>query len=248
MSTEVILEYKRVDMLSSGRIYVHAIFRDEEGNVVGGGGGVTPFEFERLDFEAMLFKFAEYLQQFPNAVGVIQRTDRPNLVPYTLDERTTELFRLDPVAAVKSMSAPMGSPSNVIKRVREEKTPITSGLRVGHSTLADAFGEELYSRYDVDRMRVECPCCGIWAALHTRDEDGKQFISCKNPSCAPHGKPLFLQRRNGRWAAFSTFDLLATHSDRFYFPRAWNDGKVWITWEGLNNKYEQFQKEKKSCP
>ena len=240
---EVVLEYKRVDAQSSGRIHVRESF--PEG---GGAGGLVLFTFDCLDFEAMLYKFAEALQEYPNAAGVLQRTDRPGLVPYTLDERTVELFRVDPVAAVKSMSTPYGSPSNTVKRTREEKAPLESGLRVGHSTLADAFGEELYARYDRDRLRVECPCCGIWASLNTRDEDGRQFISCKNPSCAPHGKPLFVKSRNGRWASFSTFDLLATHSDRFYFPRAWNDGKVWVTWEGLNEKYQQFQKEKKECP
>lgn len=233
---EVALEYKRIDMQSTGRIVV----RDE-------GKEEIFFSFDQLDFEPMLYKFAEALQANPSAAGVIQRTDRPGLIPYVLDERTVDLFRTDPITATKSMSTPYGSPSTTAKRIREESAPVASGLRIGHSTLADAFGDELYCRYDKQRERIECPCCGIWARLLLRDVDARYYISCKNPSCAPHGKPLFLKSKNGKWASFSTFDLLATHSDRFYFPRTWNEGKVWITWEGLNNKYKQFEKEKKSC-
>lgn len=234
---EVILEYKREGQQSTGCIRLRASSHE---NVL--------FEFEQLDFEPMLYKFAEALQENPEAAGVLQRIDRPGLVPYVLDERIVSLFRIDPVAAVKSMSVPYGSPSNTVKRVQEEKSPVTSGLRAGHTTLADAFGEELYSRYDKDRDRVECPCCGIWGSITVKDADGGFFLSCKNPACVSFDKPLAMQRRNGRWASFPTFALLATHSERFYFPRAWNDGRVWISWEGLNNKYEQFQKEKKACP
>lgn len=244
--TEVVLEYKRVDMQSSGRILI----RDGEEDALF-------FDFDQLDFEPMLYKFAEALQDNPDASGVIHRTDRAGLQPYTLDHGIITLFRTDPIAAVKSMSTPYGSPSGIVKRVKQQsKEPDCTtdlpypfvGLRVGFNTMADAFGEELSSRFDKSRDRIECPCCGIWNQRVIHGGSGHHYIECKNPSCALHGKPIYAKNQNDHWASFSTFELLATHSDRFYFPRPWNDGKAWISWEGLNNKYQQFVKEKESCP
>lgn len=239
---EVVLEYKRVDMQSTGRILVRQESKER-----------VFFDFDQIDFEPMLYKFAEALQANPEAAGVMQRTDRAGLLPYALEDGIVELFRTDPIAAVKSMSTPYGSPSGIVKRVRQEPTCTTDlpypyvGLRVGHNTMADAFGDNLSCRFDKTRDRVECPCCGIWNTRVTNGMSGKQFIECKNPTCALRSKPFYFREQNDNWVAFSTFDLLATHSDRFYFPRPWNDGKAWISWEGLNNKYQQFVKEKESC-
>ncbi len=230
---KVVLEYKREGQQSTGQVLV-----DEE----------VLHTFTRVEFEPMLYAFASALRDHPEAIGVIQRTDRPGLIPYVLDTNTVDLFRSDPVAAIRSMSTPYGSPLTTVKRTKEERTPIASGLRIGHNTLADSFGEELYARFDKDRNRVECPCCGIWGLVETADTNGSHTVRCHNPSCVVFQRTLQLKRHNGRWASFLTFDLLTTHSDRFYFPRAWNDGQIWISWENLNTKYQQFLKEKKSCP
>ncbi len=235
--TKVVLEYKREVQQSTGCV---RIVSDTESSVF--------YEFEKSDFEPMMYKFAEALREFPSADGIIQRTDRANLAPITLDPRTLSLFRLDPVAAVTSMNVPYVSPSNVIQNVREERTPIVSELRVGHSTLADAFGEELYARFDKKRNKIECPCCGIWARIVVSDRDGSISIECVNPSCAICRKPLDVREHNEKWASFKTEDLLATSSTRFYFPRTWNNGKIWVTRKELLAKYNEFLEEKKSCP
>jgi hypothetical protein len=226
--SEVVLEYKRVNGdKSSGRICVQ-----------NNGSEEVLLSFESEEFSPMLYGFAKALQEHPDAQGVIQRTDRPGLVPYNLDAQTMDLFRTDPVAAVTSMSTPYGSPSKAVQRSKKERTQEPpASLRVGFDTLADAFGDELYSRLDSLASRVECPCCGIWNAFI------EEFV-CKNPKCQQRLKPQV----SGRWAAFSTAALLATSSPRFYFPRAWNGYKPWVSREDLIAKYEQFQQEKKSCP
>ena len=191
----------------------------------------------------MLTLFAEALIKHPEADAVIQRIDRDGLVPYNLERKTTELFRTDPVAAITAMSSPFGSPSTTIQRVKEEaQLPVSSGLRVGHDVLADSFGDEVYVRLNSERMSVECPCCGFWAVV------GKGFtMACANPSCAIHKVQTSFQSPTARWATFKTTDLLAMQSSRYYFPRAWNVGS-WISWADLNDKYEQYKKEKASCP
>lgn len=223
---EVTLQYKRVDGdQSSGCL---TLTTDNHLSTID--------SFEAIEFAPMLYKFAQALQDYPDAQGIIQRTDRPGLVPYNLDGQTADLFRTDPVAAVASMMVNYGSPSNAIARVKKQTAPAPSTLRVGFDTLADSFGDELYARLDVEKARVECPCCGIWNPFVG------EFV-CRNPKCA---KQLELEV-TGKWAAFSTSTLLSTQSPRFYFPRAWNGYQPWVTWEALNEKYNQFQKEKTSC-
>jgi hypothetical protein len=38
-----------------------------------------------------------------------------------------------------------------------------------------------------------------------------------------------------------------TKLDRFYFPRAWNDGASWVSRESLQKKYNEYVKEKESA-
>lgn len=225
---EVTLQYKRVNGNKSSGVITLA----------GASSGVSMLDtFDEIEFSTMLYKFSQSLQDYPDAQAVIQRTDRDGLVPYNLDAQTANLFRTDPVAAVASMSTDYGSPSQAITRVKKQVALEPSVLRVGYDTLADSFGDEVYARLDEDKGRVECPCCGIWNPFLG------EFV-CRNPKCA---QPLELEV-TGKWAAFPTSMLLATHSARFYLPRAWNDYKPWITWGALNEKYNQFQKEKMSCP
>lgn len=229
---EVILRYKRVDGdRSTGHLHTHV---DGPSPV-----DVVLLRFESVDFSTMMYAFAKALQDYPDAQAVVQRTDRPGLVPYNLETNLADLFRTDPVTAVASMSTPYGSPSNTIERVKKEQEPIAfGGLRVGYDTLVDSFGDILYTNYDAEKTRIECPCCGIWNPFST------EFV-CVNPKCA---KPLEIEEAAGRRMGFSTRLLLDTHSARYYFPRAWNNYKPWVTWEALNEKYEQFKKEKASCP
>ena len=72
----------------------------------------------------------------------------------------------------------------------------------------------------------------------------QKAICCINSKC---NTMLSLNVVNEKWAGFDTVTLLATKSARFYFPRAWNDGRPWVSWEKLYAMYNEFEKEK-SCP
>lgn len=230
---EVILEYKRTNVdKSTGRI----VTKTDIGHHTHMPLEVPYTTFEDSDFAPMLYKFAKALQDYPDANAVIQRTDRPGLVPYNLDGQTANLFRTDPVAAITSMSQPYGSPSGAVARVKKENVSTSSALRVGYDALADSFGDQVFVRYD--GTRVECPCCGIWNPFSAE-------YTCRNPKCSVR---LEFSEVSGKWAGFNTADVLATQSKRFYFPRAWNGYQPWVSWEALNEKYEQFNKEKTSCP
>lgn len=235
---EVVLEYRRVVDKSTGRI----VLRSEraEDNVL--------HEFDGLDYGPMLTHFAEAIRSHPVERAVIQRTDRAGLVPFTLDERTFNLFRDDPVAAITAMSTPTSSPSTVVKRVKQERTPITPALRIGTNTLADSFGDVLFSRFRKEQGKVECPICGIWTAALDQQALGGLGMLCRNPKCQAHNVGIRFAETHERWVGFDTKALLTLGSPRYFFPRTWNPNSSWISWEDLNEKYTQFQKEKESCP
>lgn len=238
MDDAVVLEYKRASgELSTGRVYLRV-----------GPNEVDELKFEELEFKKMLALFAEKLREFRGTEAVWQRTDRPGLVPYTLDAAVTTLFREDPVAAIASMCPPSRSPSSTVSYVREERAVregqrISVSVRAGYDALADSFGDQVASR---SRRRsdglasVECPCCGIWSLV----QNGAS--NCINTRCRAFDKALAIHSPNAKWSFYQTADLLETGAPRFYLPRAWNNGCSWVSWETLSQKYNEFQKEKKA--
>jgi hypothetical protein len=238
---EVVLEYRRVVDKSTGRI----VLRSEQGE------DQVLQEFEEIEYAPMLTHFAEAIRAQPVERAVIQRTDRAGLVPFTLDDRTFNLFRDDPVAAIMAMSTPTASPSTVVKRVKQERTPILPSLRIGTNTLADSFGDVLFCRFKKTadgRGKAECPACGIWVPALDHPMIGGFGTLCINPKCRAHNVAIRAAEAHERWVGFYTKTLLTLGSPRYFLPRAWNPSSSWISWEDLNEKYTQFQKEKESCP
>jgi hypothetical protein len=245
MSDAVVLEYKRVSGdLSTGRVYLLC------GQVI-----ADEVKFEDLEFRKMLQLFASHLRDFKGVDAVWQRVDRPGLVPYLLDAEVTRLFREDPVAAIASMCPPPQSPSTAAALVRttrdaEEGKQVSVAVRAGYDVLASAFGDELAVRSRARQnglIYVECPCCGIWTPIRLTGNDPTIGVSqCMNTRCRVFDKPLALRSPNGKWALYRTTDLLGTASSRFYLPRTWNDGRSWVTWANLNEKYNEFEKEKET--
>lgn len=251
MTEKIVLEYKRVNVdKSTGRIV----------RLTDVGEDVLK-TFESVEFKPMLRDFAEALQQCEDAVAVWKRTDRPGLVPYDLDPQITKLFRTDPVAAIESLCPPARNPSTTIKRIQEERKPVPVSIRAGYDVLADAFGEDVYSRIRTRTegiQYVECPCCGLWtpvglglatSSFYDPAEHSKVGWSlCANPKCRASEAVLTLKTANDKWVAYAVTDLLATQATRFYMPRAWNDGRPWVTWKDLNEKYEEYVREKEKQP
>lgn len=229
---EVVLEYKREGShLSTGRIVVR---REEEEGLF--------LQFEGWEFKDMLRSYCEALQKYPDARAVWQRNDRPGLVPYVLDQAVTELLRKDPVAGIESLSPPAISPSSTIRRVRAERAPVPVSIRAGFDTLADSFGDEVYVKHR--NGRIECPGCGIWLELVSEMLEPGSFFNCRNPRCAFHTGTLYGVKLTERWAAIAVSDLIYSKSKRFYLPRAWNDGRPWISMDDLSRKYLEYKKEK----
>lgn len=220
---DIVLEYKRVGNLSTGQLVRR---EGEEASYL--------CSFQEEAFDNMIRRFAAALQEEPSARGVIQRTDRAGLTPYVLDQRLVAMFRTNPEAAVASMSP--GGPMVNFQRKVEEQTPIVTTVRAGFDTLANAFGDTVYSK--LKDGKVECPGCGLWSS------HGGDHLACRNNKCSLYMRAISLEPRR-RWAGLRTKELiLLGHCSRFYLPRAWNDGRSWVTREELEQKYNDFQKEK----
>ncbi len=215
--TEVVLTYKRAaGDLSTGWI-----------TVGGQGSSGVLLTFVDATFATMMTRFAEVLKAHPDASAIIRRNDRGGLQPFTLDQKTAELLRTDPVQAIRALSFEVPQPSPD----RRKRLP-SSGLVVGHDTLADAFGEYLYTRYRGGK--AECPGCGRWAPVVA------DVIGC---ACLP-SLPVELAES---WARCRTEVLLQLPHKSFYFPRLWNNHRSWVTRVDLAEKFNQYKKEKEEA-
>jgi hypothetical protein len=237
----VILAYRRVSGdLSSGSILLSV--------------GSSPPEvlclFENLDFKVMMREFAIELNEHPDAGGAIQRTDRPGLVQIPLAQDEVDLFRHDPVEAIRRRTIP---PQRVVvgidrtadpdktpdKTVVQVRTPEGAVLEAGYNSLAQCFGDIVYARARLDDAKpaVECHCCGSWALLEGRD----------SYTCRECNQKLPVAELVTEWAGVRVSDLLQTDREVFFLPRAWNGYKNWATRSDLERRYNEYNKEKTSC-
>lgn len=236
----IILEYKRVGgELSTGRILVN----NEEA-----------IAFEGLPFRKMLESFAQQLRKDEANSVIFQRTDRPGILPYHLEEQVVALFCSDPVAAIDSMCPPT-PPSVAIDLSKKRDTPVVPQIRAGFDTLADSFGDAVYTRFRGGKNSgAECPGCGMWVPVHVgmvqlpelnEPSYGDPSMRCtRNPDCPLHNQDVLVVLSD-RWAGMSIEMLLRTKATRFYFPRAWNDGRPWIRRKDIEKKYADYLNEKR---
>ena len=239
--TAVILEYRRDDaeMTSSGRLLLD-------------GGELLVFK--GYAFRDMLKAVARVLSDAPTEGEVsvaIQRTDREGLTPYALEASTVKLLREDPVAAIQAMEFPTQSPSLTVQRAREERAPrVVVPIRAGHDTLADAFGDVVY--FKVREHELECPGCGFWGMyaspglLKDKERAGEVFKTAF--MCPKKCHTRFIVTCMMGWGFVQAEYLLKnTTLSSFYLPRAWNEGKPWVSRESLQQKYDAYKKEKETC-
>lgn len=244
MSVEITLEYMRTPgsiALSNGRIL------SAEGALVTEEG-----DFRSCSFKDMLIKVHETAKHWPDEEPVnivIKRTDREGLSLYRLDPTTVKLIRTDPEAAAAAMSVPDRSPSGEVRKVHEANVPlVVPPLKVGDAVISDAFGDQLY--FKVRGHELECPGCGFWGAfttpglLNDHERVGSSFKTafvCRK-RC---GCEKFLVTCNKEWGYIDTTYLLEqTKLAAFYFPRAWNGGRPWVTRENLQKMFNQYKQDK----
>lgn len=185
-------------------------------------------EFRWCSFKAMMTYFAQVLIEHRGATAIVERTDREGLLPVPLSDMLTQRLREDPVEAIRQLSPPP-----VVVDVRE-KVPPPSSLRVGHDAVADAFGDEVYCRARGEQ--IECPVCGSW------NEVIEGSLHCSSCRVCLHATPA-----GPDWWTVPTIELLCTKTfqgRRYFIPRAWNKTPPWISFHDLNEKYNQYLKEK----
>jgi len=225
---EVVLQYKRDHDLSSGSIFVRS-----------DGTKIVFYEFRHQSFNVMMGRFSDVLREYPTAAAFIERNDRPGLLPYQLPGQLVHLLREDPAEAIRQLN-----PTHQTIDLREdivvtEKASI--GLRVGHDSFADSFGDRLYCRAKEDR--IECPGCGLWVPVETSDA-GHSF------KCVGCDLILSVLEAGSHWWTITSCELLGTNTtstQRFFFPRAWNKAPPWILREDLEAKYNDWLKEKQNA-
>lgn len=221
---DVVLEYRRDGAgVTSGRVF----YREGEQESL-----VTPFE--KRTFPQMMVLFAEAVTLLPEAGAIMQRNDRPGLQPFRLDKETVQLLRVDPVMVIRSMSFPDNTTVELKKKT--SALPV-SPIIVGYDAIASTFGDEVYARRRADRL--ECPCCGVWAALSETES------RCRSRACAV---VVPVTMRGDRWASVAVPTLLATDRDRFFLPRGWNKTQPWVTRDDLEFLYQNWLRIKGAIP
>jgi hypothetical protein len=226
------------------------------------GYSVESEGFIQMPFHKMMVMVSRQLRKYPEAMVVMHRTDREGLHPIQLGEETRVLLRDDPVKAIRRMNVQPGQP------VRGDEDAVGQPtLRAAYDTLAAAFGERVYLR--MRQGSIEDPITGTWKSLAYGPKIGWRIRGDNNKSrtwlpirlegvelpdisedATPDelrgvGDKLAEALASCRWASVDINDLLNHQAERFFLPRAWNQGK-WIGWNALNERYERYMKEKMS--
>jgi len=224
---KIILKYKRMDADKTVGMIVHKSSDKWEDEVVA---------FSAMGWVPMMTLFAKALQEYPEAGGTIQRTDREGLVPFHLGELELERFRTDPAGAIRAMTF---TSSRVVKTESvNAMQPVPAAL----DALVDIFGDVLWLRvFDTKggSYAVECPVTAKSVLLN---------VSVLH---LPDGQVLHFTELNYAsqgWAGVPTTELLLRGYERYFLPRAWNPSGAWITWADLNSKNKDFEQEREIAP
>jgi len=196
--------------------------------------GDTPFERHSFS-DMMLMVSARIIREGVSQLN-LQRTDRAGLAMVTMEPAMFELLTSDPAEYVRLHSPPArrvvvrGAPS----RASKGTVPL---LRVGHDTLAAAFGDVIYLR--IRSGRVESPDTGRWDRLAVVEAR----MNLREPLTVVYTD----EESMSGWALVSTAALLEHTQPIFYLPRAWNPHGGWIQSSQLREMYDKYQKEKIQC-
>lgn len=192
--------------------------------------------FDAITWVPMLSKFAKELQAYPQAAGVIQRTDREGLRGMRLNEAELMLFRTDPAAAIRSMTY---LPLSVKMRTGEEQVNVMQPFPASIDSLVETFGTVLYLRLyrDLEDYFVECPVRATWEPLR-----GTHIRLLGNLELE-----LSLDYKDHGWAGVSARTLLDKRFPQYFLPRQWNKTGAWISWEDLHGMLTSFEKERESA-
>jgi hypothetical protein len=248
MANHIALSYRRSSgELSTGHVFLYA----EEDFIE----KVTTLDaFEDLPYEDMMRRLAVQLREHPDvAKAYVQRTDRPGLLGQELAANFVQLLREDPLEAIRSCTFHVTAPT--VRKLERPRTTVvqtlsTAPLIAGVDAFVESLGPIIYARLRADEM-VECPGCGFWVPY--RDDSGPEEspnpCTYCNKKCGQSLSVWSLQGKRGsnRWVGFHIErSLLITDLPRFYFPRAWNEYRAWVTREQLQHVFLEWKKEMES--
>jgi hypothetical protein len=204
-------------------------------------GDIDGEAFSDCSFSAMMLMVHARLFNRPGCGLRIVRTERQGLFPVQLEPALLRMLREDPLQYIQRHTMPdrvadLRPPDRISKLAAPYRAP-RGGLRAGHATLADAFGDYVYVRLRAGR--VENPCTGRWSPIPEMED---------NSGITVHQAVLTDEKAKSGWLVIATTKLLQSAAPRFYLPREWNESGSWITKERLQEMYDQFRKDRDSCP
>lgn len=188
------------------------------------GEDSTPHQLVvRVSWEQLLRALAREIAATPAGTPLLLvRADHPAMFPSRIPDETVELFRTDPVSAIREWT---------VRSADYRRAQVPPPVPAGHSVLARMFGEYLYLPMDPKRMRVESPVTGEMeevSSLHFRDGSG--WIPLRHVA--------------QQWVLCSVEDLLlSSKADKFYLPRPWNEHGEWISRSQLWGKLSRYRTE-----
>jgi hypothetical protein len=224
MSTEFLLQYKRVEENYDGVIFAN---------------GVLEVAFKQYSFATMMTVLHHALAANPDATVKLQRAESANFMPIFMEQNMVDLLRADPAKYIEAHSIP----HRVIDLRKRDRTSKLAEkhvvprpvIRAGHDTLAAAFGDIVY--LSCRNHRVENPITGRWCSVGELE--------------ATHGIKVLetIQQDNGGWVTMALEQLLdlSSGTNGYYLPREWNAHGPWISKDELVQKYNQYKEERSQC-
>lgn len=201
-------------------------------------GNVDGKEFSQLTYEDMMLLAQTALREHPEAGLIIQRLERDDLLPVHLEPALLSLLKSDLAGYVKATTVPDRTVTlNPTRRLSKLVAPHViprGGLRVGHDTLAAAFGERIYLR--ARRAKVEHPATGRWVEY----TELEKWLGTSNAE-------VILLSESVGWVAISVQEVLNTGTILLYLPRDWNTYGKWITRDQLQAMYDEYKKAAIQC-
>lgn len=185
--------------------------------------------FDTTEYAQMLQVARDVIGMYAGSGLVLQRTDRPGLLPVKLSEEQFKLLVDDFSAYIAANTIPSRIVNSDRPRTRASaltaKYIIPSGIDAGYATLGQVLGDDVYFRRRADK--VEHPVTGRWVTLEVLQQ------------ILPEAKVASTE-----WVKVPTAELLRLATPRFYLPRAWNVEGRWILHETLRRLFNQYKEEK----
>ncbi len=164
---------------------------------------------------------ARHLAKHPTAGFVMARSDHPLAVPYRATQDEVDVFRRDPVEAIRMWT---------YEPKMDVRPSFMPPIQAGYATLASSLGDVVHARYNTVLNKAQSPFTGEWVPVQDGLlRDGPWAIG--------------LEIVHAQWASMTTTELLAFSCQSYYLPALGFAGG-WVSHEDLKWRYESFVAER----